>query len=211
MTNDVQRLRVAFQRFSTLVLVALPVGAPFASAQTVGAKTSSDGMSVALFSAVVRAVRDSSKHITGKIGYPNVTVSVDPRPLRTRPINPGTAENALVLAGNPVFDYISASALAERRQALRREGVKPGDANSLNGCMGTGLLLDSASRHPGFCPDSATAIVTFGLIQQAVSRATVEVSILVAPVKKAWIADYTLVQIAGRWRVVRIGVPSLVE
>lgn len=169
--------------------------------------------SLPVFAAVVQSVADSAKSILADFD-PVTTATVEPRPLRTRVISGETAVNAVLEAGSPELDSLSAAVLTGRLRALRHAHLEPGDLTTLNDCWGSGPTAPEdppRGRRGERCPANPTVIVSLGILSQTTSRATVQVMILAGPIRRATITPYVM-RLTGRgWRLMKKGTTVIIE
>ena len=165
-------------------------------------------MPAALFAGVVASLADSSKSILRTLaGGSGTKLTVDPRPLRTRPISGAeNAMNNLILAASPVLDSLPPSELARRLRTLQDAGFARGDASAFQQCPGSGMVAMPGKTLPPHpwkaCPPSGTVVAVLGAESVSDTVARVEVLILMAdPGTSALTNTFTMRATHGRWRL----------
>jgi hypothetical protein len=162
---------------------------------------------MALFTGVVASLADSSKSIVQSLtGSSDAKLSIEPRPLRTRPTGGvDNAENDLMLAGSTSVDSMPSSELAARLRVIDSLGLVRGDVSVFQRCPGS---LVGTPNHPvprdpwKACPPSGTIVATLGALSASDTESRVEVVVLVAqPEKSALINVLTMKLETGRWRL----------
>jgi hypothetical protein len=174
-------------------------------------------MSTPLFSGVVASLADSSTSIVKWLtAGSDARLTVDPRPLRTRPTGGvENAENDMRLAGRPTVDSLPPSEVAQRLRVLENSGFVRGDATAFRQCPGRMVGTPNHPLPPNpwkACPPSGTIVAAIGALSVSDTESRVEVVVLMAgPETSALINSFTMKLQREKWRLSKQDAWVLVE
>jgi hypothetical protein len=164
-------------------------------------------MPQALFAGAVAWLADSSTAILKNlIVVPGAKLTVEPRPLRTRPIE-GVEIGQDTLWTDEAVDGLAPSELAAKLRVLHDAGFAPGDLNVFQQCLGDHVAEPGQTLPPDLwkpCPPSGTVVVAFGLLSATNAVANVEVLILYSTGERGEVStSFTMHPEHGRWRLAK--------